>query len=169
MLKNIFVFILSLALIAASAGCKKSCDQCQHGGTCDTKGGCSCPDPWAGSNCDTFCDVGMEGYQCQTPSKEKFFGTWQCTSTSASAPSQTYILTLADDSTYAFFMTMKNFNNEGSRITCTLTGKYKFEINQQIVGATHLPVSGYGNLNGSKLTVYINEGGIDYFGTATRQ
>ena len=168
MVKKIFVVLIGFAFIASSTSCKKSCDNCLHGGFCAVGGGCACPDPYSGANCDTLCTVGLEGYMCQTPSKNKFFGTWHCTSKNSAGVAQTYNVTFSDDPTYAFFMNLNNFNNDGSIITCTMTGKYKFDINGPSTnGAIHVPVSGYCSFNGGTLTLYINENGVDYFGTAS--
>jgi hypothetical protein len=67
-------------------------------------------------------------------------------------------------------MYLVNFNNKGYKITCTLTGKYKFDVTQQFsTGGLHASVSGYAIQRGNKLTLYITEDGTDYFGNATQQ
>jgi hypothetical protein len=67
-------------------------------------------------------------------------------------------------------MYLNNFNNKGYTILCTLTGKYKFDVQSQTsTGPIHAAVDGNALLNGSKLTLYIAEDGVDYFGTATMQ
>lgn len=164
--KNILTLLITLLLLAA-AGCHR-CDQCQHGGTC-AGNGCSCPDPYSGRNCDTTCQLGLEGYNCATPSKIKFFGIWNCTSKDAMGNSQSYQITFSD-TTNAVKMVMQNFNNKGYKVVCTLTGKEKFDVQQQFsTGGLRATVSGNATLRGGSLTMYITEDGATYFGTAKLQ
>jgi len=169
--KNIFWGIIVFALIALASGCKKSCGiNCLHGGFC-LGNSCSCPDPYSGHSCDTMCILGYEGYMCQTLSREKFLGTWSCTSTDQNGNRQTYLITFTTNG-YPLFMNLNNFNNDPSYpITCTLSGKYKFDINayQQDSLATVAGISGDGNLNNGKITMYIYTANNSYLATATMQ
>ena len=148
-------------------GCHK-CDNCMHGGTCSGNT-CSCPDPYSGNNCDTSCTLGFEGYQCQTYSRTRFLGTWNCTSNDPLGNTLSFQMVLASDSLQPVQMAMHNFNNKGYKVICTMTGKYKFDIQPQISTGIHASVSGNGLLRGNALTVYITEDGIAYFGSATLQ
>ena len=65
-------------------------------------------------------------------------------------------------------MYLSNFNNKGYKIVCVLTGKDKFDINQQTsTGSLHASVSGNAIGRGTSITLYITEDGVSYFGTAT--
>ena len=159
-------------LIVTAIGCKKSCGiNCLHGGSCDGST-CSCPDPYSGYNCDTMCTLGLEGYMCQTLSRDKFLGTWSCTSTNQSGNKQTYLITFTTNS-YDLFMNLNNFNNNGGYpIICALTGKDQFSINQgqQDSAGNAIGLSGSGQLQGGKVVINITEnGGVSFFATATPQ
>lgn len=169
MLRNILGVLICLAILS---GCKKACSvNCMHGGTCNGNT-CSCPDPYSGYNCDTMCTLGLEGYMCQTQSREKFIGTWSCTTTDQSGNTKTYLITFTDNS-YDLFMNMNNFNQNSSYpIVCTMTGKYVFSIdpNQQDSLATSMGVSGSGELKNGLLVINISEnGGVSFFAKATKQ
>jgi hypothetical protein len=167
MRNNIFITILVSVILMIASSCHK-CD-CLHGGTCEgTK--CSCPDPYSGTKCDTSCALGYEGYLCSTFSKAKFYGTWDCTSNDPLGNSQSYQIVFTNNPAQPTQMYLVNFNNKGYKITCTLTGKYKFDVTQQFsTGGLHASVSGYAIQRGNKLTLYITEDGTDYFGNATQQ
>ena len=169
MLKNIFWGLICIAMLA---GCKKSCSvNCMHGGTC-AGSVCSCPDPYSGYNCDTMCTPGLEGYLCQTLSREKFIGTWSCTATDQSGNTKTYLITFTDNG-YPLFMNMNNFNqNTSYPIICTMTGKNIFSIdpNQQDSLAKTMGVSGSGVLKNGQLIINISENaGASFFAKATKQ
>lgn len=167
MRKNIFVALMTTIILLLAAGCHR-CDNCLHGGSC-AGSGCSCLDPWSGRNCDTSCQLGLEGYQCATPSKNKFFGTWNCTSKDAMGNSQSYQITFSD-TTNAVRMVMKNFNDKGYKVICTMTGKEKFDISEQFSsGGLRATVSGNAIMRSGTLTLYITEDGASYFGTAKQQ
>ncbi|MCW3128356.1 MAG: hypothetical protein JWO03_4014 [Bacteroidetes bacterium] len=158
---------MTVIMVIASS-CHK-CDNCLHGGTC-APNGCSCPDPWSGRNCDTSCALGYEGYHCATFSKQKFYGTWDITSNDPLGNSQSYQMVFSNNPAQPTQMYLSNFNNKGYRISCTLTGKYKFDIPQQTsTNGLHASVSGYAIQRGDKLTIYVTEDGSDYFGTATQE
>jgi hypothetical protein len=170
MLKNIFLGAICLLLITTISSCKKSCGiNCMHGGFC-LGTACSCPDPYSGYNCDTICQLGREGYMCQTLSRDRFFGTWSCTSSDQNGNSKTYPITFTSNS-YPTFMNMNNFLNSGDSIICTLTGKYKFDINSNLQDTTGplANASGSCSLNNGKMTMYINTATNSYFATATMQ
>lgn len=168
MQKNIFVAFLTTIILLLAVGCHR-CDNCLHGGSCDGNGGCSCVDPWSGRNCDTSCVLGLEGYNCATPSKVKFFGVWNCTSKDPLGNSQSYQIKFSD-TTNAVKMVMQNFNNKGYKVVCTLTGKEKFDVQEQFsTGGLRATVSGNAILRGGTLTLYITEDGATYFGTAKLQ
>ena len=117
-----------------------------------------------------MCTLGYEGYHCGTLSKTKFFGTWNCTSSDPAGNNQTYQITFTDDAAFPEGMYLSNFNNKGYKVLCTLTGKYKFDINSQTsIGSLHANVSGNAILRGTTLTLYITEDGVSFFGTATPQ
>jgi hypothetical protein len=172
MLKNILIGAVCLLLVVTISSCKKSCGQrCLHGGFC-LNNGCSCPDPYSGYNCDTLCLLGMEGYNCLTPSRNKYLGTWTCTSDVQATLSQTYLITFTANSD-PLFMNLNNFNNSGGTIICTMTGKYVFNIysaNQDSTGP-FINASGYGNLNNGKITMYVYPANSidEYFATAVQQ
>ncbi len=169
MRKNIFVTLMMTIILLLAVGCKR-CDNCLHGGSCGANGGCSCVDPWSGRNCDTSCTLGYEGYNCATYSKTKFFGTWNCTSKDPAGNSTSFTITFTDNGAQPVQMYMTNFNDKGYRVTCTLTGKEKFDIQQQFsVGGLRATVSGNAILRGGTLTLYITEDGATYFGTAKLQ
>jgi hypothetical protein len=173
MLRNIFWILISVVFLVTLDGCKKSCGlNCLHGGSCNGNT-CSCPDPYSGNNCDTMCTLGYEGYNCQTLSKTRFFGTWSCTSKDQSGNSSTYLITFTNNTSANEFMNLNNFNNAGGShpIVCTMSGKYKFDINLTDQDATNQAagVSGYANLNNGKITLYLNTSTNNYFANATRQ
>ena len=172
MRKNIFIVLIGLMLIITIASCNKSCGvNCEHGGTCNGNS-CNCPDPYSGYNCDTMCVLGLEGYMCQTPSCEKFFGTWNCTSTDQSGNSKSYLITFTANS-YNIFMDMNNFDQVGSYpIICTMTGKEQFSIDQtqQTTQGTAAGISGSGQFNNGTLIINISENaGVSFFARATKQ
>jgi hypothetical protein len=171
MLKNIFAGLIGFAFLASSLGCQKTCDQCLHSGTCTPGSACSCPDPWSGYRCDTMCYPGFEGYMCLTLSKNKFFGTWNCTSTDPTGNSKSYTITFSDYPAYGPWMYMNNFNNNGTAILCNMAGKYKFNIDpgDTTIGPLRVPVSGYCQESGNKMTMYVTLNGVEYFGSATMQ
>jgi hypothetical protein len=108
---------------------------------------------------------------CQTLSREKFIGTWSCRTSDQSGSVTNYLLTITDDS-YQLFMDMNNFNNSGGYpIICTLTGKYKFDINTSQQGSQGMAagVSGYGQMQNGSLVIYLNTNTSSYFTTGTRQ
>jgi hypothetical protein len=171
MLKNIFLGLSVLLLFCMITSCKKSCGvNCLHAGVCNGNT-CNCPDPYSGNNCDTFCTLGLEGYMCQTLSRERFLGTWSCKTADQLGNTQTYLITFSTNP-YNLFMNLNNFNNNGGYpIVCTLTGKYVFSIDpsQQNAQATAAGVSGSGVLTNGKLTIYLTTNTNNYFSTATKQ
>jgi hypothetical protein len=171
-MKNIFYVIIILLLVVVVDSCKKSCGiNCLHGGSCNGSS-CNCPDPYSGYNCDTSCTLGLEGYMCQTLSREKFIGTWNCTSTDQNGTKSTYLITFTDNG-YELFMDLNNFNNNGGYpIICTLTGKTGFTIDptQQDSIATAMGISGSGVWQNGKITINISENNyVTFFATATPQ
>lgn len=170
MLKNIFLGAICLLLITTISSCKKSCGiNCMHGGSCQGST-CSCFDPYSGYNCDTLCQLGREGYKCQTLSRDKFFGTWSCTSGDQNGNTKTYPITFTSNR-YPLFMNMNNFDNSGRSIVCTLTGKYKFNISSNLQDTTGplAKASGSCSLYNGKITMYIYTANDFYFATATMQ
>ena len=119
-----------------------------------------------------MCTLGLEGYMCQTPSSEKFFGTWNCTSTDQSGNSKTYLITFTANS-YNLFMDMNNFDQVGGYpIICTMVGKESFSIDQteQTPQGTAAGISGSGQFNNGTLIINVSEnGGVSFFAKATRQ
>ena len=166
MLKNIFLGLV-LIMILVGAGCKKGCSNCDHG-TCSGNT-CNCPDPYSGNNCDTMCAPGYEGYMCATYSKDKFFGTWNCSSTAPSGNKINFLIVFSDYPSVHEFMYMTNFNNDGSVVPCTLTGKYQFQVQDSTTGAVRAYFEGFANENNGLLTMYITENNVNYFATATKQ
>ena len=171
MLKNILLGVICLLCMATISGCQKGCaNVCLRGSIC-LGGTCSCPDPYSGSNCDTLCLLGYEGYLCQTPSRDKFLNGWLCTSADQSATTQTYLISFIPD-TNQLHMLMYNFNNIGGYpINCTMTGKYSFDISEPLQGTTgpFVGISGSGKLNNGKITIYILSPTNTYFATAVKQ
>jgi hypothetical protein len=109
---------------------------------------------------------------CQTPSKEKFYGTWSCTSTDQYGNSKSYLITFTNNTMAGEWMNMNNFNNVSTYpINCTLSGKNKFDINQyqQDSLATLHNAQGSGAQNNGKLTLYVYIDSYQYFATATKQ
>ncbi len=172
MLKNIFLGLMALMLMTTFFGCQKSCSvNCLHNGTCNGST-CSCPDPYSGYNCDTMCTLGLEGYMCQTPSRNKFLGTWAITSTDQTGNSKSYLITFTTNP-YNLFTNMNYFNQNSSYpIICTLTGKNSFSIDQtqQDTLAMNAGVSGSGQLSNGKLVINVYENNnVSFFATATKQ
>ena len=171
MLKNILLGVICLLCMATIPGCKKSCKyNCLRGGYC-VGSVCSCPDPFSGASCDTSCLLGFEGYLCLTPSRNKFLGTWTCTSADQSAIMRTYLISFTAD-TNPLLMHMNNFNNIGGYpIICTMMGKTTFDVSQPLQGKSgpFVGISGDGKLDNGKLTIYMNTLSNTYFGTATKQ
>jgi hypothetical protein len=109
---------------------------------------------------------------CSTLSREKFLGTWSCTSTDQSGNTKSYLVTFTANN-YDLFMNLNNFNNTGGYpIICTLTGKTGFSIDQtqQDSLATAAGISGSGNLQTGKLVINISENNnVSFFATLSRQ
>jgi len=171
MLKNIFLGLAGLLLIATVSSCKRSCPiHCYYGGSC-VNNVCQCPDPYSGNNCDTLCPQGQEGYMCQVLSRDRFLGgAWSCTSSDQSGISKTYLITFTANS-YPLFMNMNNFNQSGDSIICTLSGKYKFDINnylQDSVGP-FVNANGQASMSDGKITMNIQTATNTFFATAVRQ
>jgi hypothetical protein len=168
MLKNIF-WAVAIAVLMVSAGCKKSCGSCGHGGTC-AGNTCACPDPYSGNNCDTLCPLGQEGYMCETLSREKLIGTWNCSSADPAGNKISFLIIFSAVTNEPVEMYLTNFNDKGYVVICTMTGKDKFDIQDQTsTGTEHIDVNGYAQLNNGTLTLYIQENYINYFATATMQ
>ena len=171
MLKNILLGIICMLCIATMPGCKKSCNyNCLRGGYC-VGSVCSCPDPYSGTSCDTLCQLGLEGYMCLTPSRNKFLGTWSCTSTDQAANAKTYLISFSEDSNHVV-MHMNNFNNIGGYpIICTMMGKTTFDVSEPLQGTSgpFVGISGDGKLDNGKLTIYMSTPSNNYFVTATKQ
>ena len=167
MLKNIF-WGIALVLMFSGTSCKKSCG-CEHAGAC-VANSCVCPDPYSGAHCDTMCQLGYEGYRCQTLSKERFLGTWNCTSTDPTGHQISFLIVFSNNPTVGEQMYLTNFNNKAYVVICTMSGKYQFDINDQTsTGSLQVDVNGYSKLSNGKLTLYIEENNVNYFATATMQ
>ena len=176
MIKNAFFIAICLLFTATITSCHKSCAGCMHGGSCQANS-CSCPDPYSGSNCDTMCQLGQEGYMCQTLSREKFLGTWTCTSSDQTGNVKTYLITFTTNP-YSVFMNMNNFGNDGGHpLVCTLVGKYTYDIDpsEQDPSGPYANASGECYLKDGKITMYFNTAVHSnypnhyYFATASRQ
>ena len=176
MIKNIFQGAICLLFILSITSCHKTCTSCMHGGSCQANT-CSCPDPYSGSNCDTMCELGTEGYMCRTLSREKFLGTWSCTSSDQTGNAKTYLVTFSTNS-YPLFMNMNNFGNDGGHpLVCTMVGKNTYDIDpsQQDPAGPYANASGECYLKEGKITMYFNTAVHSnvpnhfYFATATRQ
>jgi hypothetical protein len=171
---NHFLILASLLLLIPS--CKSVCDKvtCLNSGTCDEATGlCKCQGQFSGPTCDTLCPIGYEGSHCDTLSKTKFFGTWDCTVPNTSGGTTSFVVKIVDDlgPTNWSYMFIQNFNNHGYSVMCNMLGKKKFEINDQKSTGTSIKyqVSGSGQLqNDSTLIVYINEDGVNYQATCKR-
>ena len=164
-MKSVGIILVAVLLLLAGSGCSKGCGgDCLHGGTCNN-GVCGCIDNWFGDHCDTQCTLGYEGRYCTTLSRDKFIGTWNCQSNGVS-----FLIDFTPDNTQPEYMFLRNFNNKGYTMRCTLTGITKFDINPQTAtGTIHALVSGNAQMNGSSLIIYLSEDNVQYFATATKQ
>ena len=133
---------------------------------------CVCPDPYSGDNCDTLCLLGTEGYGCQKLSRDRFLGTWTCTSTDQSVTSKTYLISFFSVDTNPLIMHMNNFDNQGGYpIICTMMGKTTFDVSEPLQGRSgpFVGISGDGKLDNGKLTIYMSTLSNSYFATAVKQ
>lgn len=174
MLKNIFLSLICVMLIATTMSCKKSCGlNCQHNGSCSTNASsCNCPDPYSGKLCDTMCAPGYEGYMCLTPSRTRFVGTtWSCTSRDQTGASQTFLINFTVNNGDPTWMNMNNFNNITYPVVCTMTGKYVFSADayNQVPQGMTAGLSGDGKLTDGTLVLNVTMNGSQYFCTATKQ
>jgi hypothetical protein len=115
--------------------------------------------------------LGEEGYMCQTLSRTRFIGTWSCTSKDQYGNTTSYLITFTTNG-FPLFMNLNNFDQNGSYpIICTMTGKYKFDINQgqQDSLGNLAGLNGTGNLNNGTLTMNIYTNNNQFFATATMQ
>ncbi len=100
-------------------------------------------------SCDKECEIGYEGSNCKTLSREKFVGTWNGTE-ACTTGNDTYQLTItaAGDDIKLNYSNLYNENYSGQG---TMTGTNTFSFSGENGGATW---SGTGSIDGSgRLTV----------------
>lgn len=137
---------------------------CLNGGNCDANGACVCP-------------AGFEGTTCQTLSRDKFVGTYNC-SDACTTGSGSYVntITASNDSVKV------NLSNASGLSTAlgTTTSVYgtcagnKITIpSQSVVGATATTIAGSGTMTGNVIaatyTVTVGTVNDACIGTWTKQ
>jgi hypothetical protein len=139
-LSAILTFSAICAVVYTS--CKKdACKDvtCLHGGVCSD------------GNCIN-CNVGYEGTNCATLSKDKFVGTYTG-SEICTVGTDNYSVTLSSASD-DLVLTYTNLYNESITATCTITSTSTFSFSgTQVVGGTPVTFTGTGTLSSSNLTV----------------
>lgn len=151
--------------------CKRSCNDvtCFNNGTCDSNSGmCICAGRWGGLACDSLCQVGYEGANCNVVSRTKFIRTWNATTTSVVNGKVEHPLYVTAGAGIEKIV-ISNMNGDNYACIGTMTGRDKFDIiSQNAMGEYTGNINGSGKLNGDKLVIDFTKAGVAYFSNCNK-